>query len=73
MFQLECTQVFSTDSPMVKVRFALLLNGEATNQFTEFCLQPDFCEVGDLFSLTASDFEFPRMRNDLSKRVDSLN
>ncbi|MFK7769435.1 MAG: hypothetical protein AB8B55_19615 [Mariniblastus sp.] len=60
MLQLKCIQASEflngNGDTMSLVRFELFLNGTPTGQFTEFELQPDYCEVGDLFSLTAQDF-----------------
>lgn len=74
MLQLECTQI--TELPgdsMVTVRFRLLLNGVPTHQFTSFSLQPDYCEIGDLFSLTANDFEDAPTKSIFRILVDSAN
>lgn len=74
MFQLECTHVVETQGDaMVTVRFGLLLNGQPTNQFAEFSLQPDFCEVGELFALSAADFEFRNSKMVMGTLADSLN
>ena len=74
MFQLECTQIIETPGDsMVTARFRLLLNGEPTHQFTSFSLQPDFCEIGDLFSLTAADFEDGTPNSVFRILVDSAN
>ena len=74
MLQLECTQIIETPGDsMVTARFRLLLNGIPTHQFTSFSLQPDYCEVGDLFSLTAADFEDAPSNSIFRILVDSEN
>ena len=57
MLQLKCIEISENAcGTTADIRFELLLNGEGTNQFTHFQLQPDICEVGDVFNLTAHDF-----------------
>lgn len=57
MFQLECIQIQTiSNSEMVNASFELLLNGLPTHQFVAFKIQPDYCEIGDSFDLTASTF-----------------
>lgn len=74
MLQLKCTQVIEVPGESIAtVRFGLLLNGEPTNQLVSLSLQPDFCEVGDTFALTADDFEEMKPRNIFSILADSLN
>ena len=61
MLQLKCTQINSTVNQdghsMSIVHFELMLNGKSTRQFAKFELQPDYCDIGDLFTLTAEDFD----------------
>ena len=74
MLQLECTQIIATPGDsMVTVRFELLVNGVATDQVTSFSLQPDFCEIGDRYQLTAADFEGATSKSVFKILVDSVN
>ena len=58
MLQLECVRMIEVvGSPLMRVSFELHLNGKPTSQFAVFSLQPDFCEVGETFNLTAQDFD----------------
>jgi hypothetical protein len=57
MFQFECVGIQEiVGSSLVQVSFELLLNGESTNQRAAFMMQPDYCEVGDAFDITAKSF-----------------
>jgi hypothetical protein len=72
MLQLKCIKIMEhARCTLVQVHFELLLNGEPTRQYADFLLQPDFCEVGDLFALTAHDFI--EWNSILSGMSDSLN
>ena len=74
MLQLECTQIIATPGDsMVTVRFELLLNGAPTDQVTSFSLQPDFCEIGDRYSLTAADFEDATTKSIFKILAESVN
>lgn len=57
----------------MNVVFELVLNGESTDQFVEFSLQPDYCEVGDLYELTAHDFATPQGQSINASLIASLN
>lgn len=72
MLQLKCTQVIEkAGEAIATVLFDLWLNGQRTNQWVSLQLQPDFCEVGDTFSLTATDFDEIQPRNIFSILTDS--
>jgi hypothetical protein len=75
MLQLMCNRIelISTENPLVNVVFELILNGGSTGQFVEFKLQPDYCEVGDLYQLTAHDFASSFDKGFISSPVASLN
>ena len=72
MLQLKCIEMIEQPRcTLVQVHFELFLNGEPTKQYADFLLQPDFCEVGDLFALTAQDFI--ESNSILLEMSDSLN
>ena len=74
MLQFRCVQVLEhARCTLVQVHFELLLNGEPTKQFADLLLQPDFCEVGDLFSLTAHDFIESHSNSLMAEMSGSLN
>eukprot|EP01047_Picozoa_sp_COSAG01_P003338 COSAG01_NODE_97_length_26660_cov_100.642935_10_plen_76_part_00 len=75
MLQLMCKRIeqISDGSFLVDVMFELILNGESTDQFVKFKLQPDYCEVGDLYELTAHDFASAQGQGINSSLIASLN
>ncbi len=75
MLQLMCRRIeeISDGNCLVNVVFELVLNGESTDQFVEFSLQPDYCEVGDLYELTAHDFATSQGQSINASLVASLN
>jgi hypothetical protein len=75
MLQLICRRIEQTSdgSFLVNVVFELMLNGKETEQFVEFTLQPDYCEVGDLYELTAHDFASSQSKSVNASLIASLN
>ena len=75
MLQLMCKRIeqISDGSFLVDVMFELILNGESTDQFVKFKLQPDYCEVGDWYELTAHDFASAQGQGINSSLIASLN
>ena len=75
MLQLTCKRIeqISDGSFLVNVVFELIMNGEPTDQFVKFKLQPDYCEVGDSYELTAHDFASAQGQSINSSLIASLN
>ncbi|MDA7908946.1 hypothetical protein N9B68_00480 [bacterium] len=75
MLQLMCRRIEQASNTdfLVNVVFELILNGDPTGQFVEFTLQPDYCEVGDLYELTAHDFASSLDQSINSSLIASLN
>ncbi len=61
MLQLKCINVAPIEKPngdqMASFEFELLLDGNPTGQFAKFELSPDQSELGELYTLTDSDFD----------------
>ena len=74
MLQFQCIRMAEVaGSSLVQVSFELLLNGEPTSQRAVFFLQPDYCELGEVYNLTAQDFDESITKRDLSQLDDSVS